>query len=94
MSEPRSPSAMHTHAFGPRGREDCACGATPESVAVNAPGRKAAKLRLLTRELIRLAELAEARIGDDGQILGWRGFHVELDEMSGILDSLKVEARQ
>jgi hypothetical protein len=44
-------------------------------------------------ELLLVAKKIEDRIADDGSILGWRGFHVDLDRLTDLVEALQLGAR-
>ena len=53
----------------------------------------AEELRKLARELMRLTDSVHDRIGDDGQILGWRGFHIDLDLIEEGVEQMRALVR-
>lgn len=51
------------------------------------------KMRKLAAELAVLADALLTRVADDGTILGWRGFHIQLDSIDDLTERLRLLAR-
>jgi hypothetical protein len=54
---------------------------------------RAEEIRKVARELMSLAEKVHDRIGDEGEVLGWNGFHVDLDLIEEACGQLRTMVR-
>lgn len=76
--------------------------ATRSGDAAPAPGKGAfisademtERLRERARRLMTNAARVHDRIGDGGIILGWRGLHIDLDEMAADIEAIRAELRR
>jgi signal transduction protein with GAF and PtsI domain len=50
-------------------------------------------LKDLAGALQRAAVRVVSRIPDEGPVLGWRGFHIDLDEIEDLVGQLRMKAR-
>ena len=50
-------------------------------------------LKSLADDLVRTANNIRKRIADDGTILGWRGFHLDIENAADLLEALPFKAR-
>lgn len=48
----------------------------------------------LTSKLVEKSDTVATRIGPDGEILGWRGFHLDLDDLEETIERLREVVRQ
>lgn len=51
------------------------------------------RMKELAAALQRAAVRVVSRVPDEGPILGWRGFHVDLDEVEDLANQLRDGAR-
>lgn len=51
------------------------------------------KMRKMAAELALLSESLFTRVADDGTILGWQGFHVQLDSIEDLAQRMRLLAR-
>ena len=47
----------------------------------------------LGNELVMAASNANSRLDDQGRVLGWRGFHIDLDRVEELTEALRMRVR-
>lgn len=57
------------------------------------PGKTDSRVKKMAGDLVKLAESVDKRVAEDGQILGWRGFHIDLDEIEEKVELMKLAVR-